>query len=210
MPNNDDYIDRLIMQMDNVEGDDSDDDDDEDMIEGLQAVGALTEVGARKLRGAAARRLRNRKRSALIASRSGGIGAGLPSPPFARSSRSTERRAPLGFTEEGTGARFFTLAAVIGAITTMRAKVSREAHVDRLLIVPSAPGVVIQSIFVGDEEQVLAAGCPVELYSSVALADVVPDNFSPLGPALDFVVVLFNTTAVAITGTIGTKASVKR
>ncbi len=50
----------------------------------------------------------------------------------------------------------------------------------------------------------------MELYSTAALTDAVPDNFSPLGPALDFVVVLKNTTAVAITGTIGIKASVKR
>ena len=90
------------------------------------------------------------------------------------------------------------------------ADISREAHADRLLIVPSAPGVVFQSIKVGDEEQLLAAGAPVELYSTAALTDAVPDNFSPLGPALDFIVTLQNTTAVAITGTIGIKAAGRR
>ena len=82
----------------------------------------------------------------------------------------------------------------------MTGKVSRVAHPNRLLIVPSGPGAVLQSIKVGDEEQVLAAGAPVELYSTVALNDTIPDDFSPVGPALDFVVVLENTTVVAITG----------
>jgi hypothetical protein len=92
----------------------------------------------------------------------------------------------------------------------MRAKVSRVAHVNRLLIVPSAPGVVIDSIKVGDEEQTLASGVSVELYGATALTDTVPDNFSPIGPGLDFIVTLKNTTAGAITGTIGTKATCKR
>ena len=165
----------------------------EDEIAGLVQVGALTEVGARRLRHA------HKK-----------IGAPLPSPPFAMSQRGTERRAPLGFVEDGTGRFFFTLAAAIGATTTMRAKVSRVAHVDRLLIVPSAPGVVIDSIKVGDEEQTLAGGVPVELYGTTALTDTLPDNFSPIAPALDFIVQLVNTTAGAITGTIGVKASCKR
>jgi hypothetical protein len=169
-------------------------------ISGLVQVGALTEVGATRLR----RTIRNRGLPAT------GIGAGLPSPPFAQSQRSTERRAPLGFIEDGTGANFFTLAAAIGSITTMRAKVSRAAHVDRLLIVPSAAGAVIESLKVGDEEQTLAAGVPVELYGTSALTDTVPDNFSPIGPGLDFIVTLRNTTAGAITGTIGTKCACKR
>ena len=92
----------------------------------------------------------------------------------------------------------------------MRGKVSRAAHPDRLLIVPSAPGMVLGSIKVGDEEQLLAPGAPVELYSEAAMTDAVPDNFSPIGPALDFDVVLVNTTLAPITGTIGIKATVKR
>jgi hypothetical protein len=183
---------------DDVSGDDVSGLDD--TISGLVSVGALTEVGAAAIRKKA---------------RHGGGGGGhamarLPSPPFAQSGRDTERRAPLGFTEDGTGAAFFSLPAVLGSTTTMRAKVSRVAHVNRLLIVPSAPGVVIDSIKVGDEEQTLASGVSVELYGATALTDTVPDNFSPIGPGLDFIVTLKNTTAGAITGTIGTKATCKR
>jgi hypothetical protein len=170
-------------------------------IAGLVQVGALTEVGAQRVR---ARMSSIRQRQAAP------VGRGLPSPPFAQSTRDTERRAPLGFTEDGTGRNYFTLAAAIGAITTMRAKVSRVSHVDRLLIVPSSAGAVIESIKVGDEEQTLAAGVPVELYGSSALTDTVPDNFSPIGPGLDFIITLRNTTASGITGTIGTKAACKR
>lgn len=176
-----------------------DDDDSEEMEEfndelaGLVEVGGLTEVGARRLRKAAKK-----------------VGKAKPSPTFARSTRSTTRRAPLGFSEDGTGALFWSLAAAIGATTIMRAKVSRKAHVDRLLIVPSAPGVVLASIKVGDVEQLLAPGCPVELYSASALTDTLPDNFDPLSEALDFTVTLQNTTAGAITGTIGTKAECER
>jgi hypothetical protein len=172
----------------------------EETISGLVSVGALTEVGANQLR-------KKARRGGAAPAASGGR---LPSPPFAQSGRDTERRAPLGFTEDGTGAAFFSLPAVLGSTTTMRAKVSRVAHVDRLLIVPTAPGVVIESIKVGDEEQTLASGVSVELYGVTALTDTVPDNFSPIGPGLDFIVTLKNTTAGAITGTIGTKASCKR
>lgn len=168
-----------------------DEQDMDDAVEGLVEVGALTEVGAAKLRA----RMK---------------GGSLPKPPFAVSKRETQRRAPLGFVEDGTGQAFFSLPAVVGATTVMRGKVSRVTHIDRLLIVPSAPGVVIDSLKVGDEEQTLAAGVPVELYSAPALTDSLPDNFSPLGPALDFVATLKNTTAVAITGTIGCKAACKR
>lgn len=167
----------------------------EDEISGLTEVGNLTEVGAQRLR---------EKISAVMPK------VRLPSPPFMQSERSTERRAPLGFTEDTTGAKFFTLAAAVGATTTMRAKVSRVAHVNRLLIVPSLPGVIIESIKVGDEEQTLASGVPVEIYSASALTDTVPDNFSPIAPGLDFIITLMNTSAVAITGTIGTKATCKR
>jgi hypothetical protein len=193
------YGDEYIAGDDDVLGD--------DVIGNLVAVGQLTEVGANALRSR-----RNRTQRARVAQpgQPRQVGSGLPSPPFAMSSRSTERRAPLGFTEDGTGRNFFTLAAAIGSITTMRAKVSRVAHVDRLVIVPSLAGVVIESIKVGDEEQALASGVPAELYGISALTDTVPDNFSPIGPGLDFIITLRNTTATLITGTIGTKAAVKR
>jgi hypothetical protein len=171
----------------------------EDEISGLTEVGNLTEVGAQRLR---------EKISAVMPKALPHMR--LPSPPFMQSERSTERRAPLGFTEDTSGAKFFSLAAAVGATTTMRAKVSRVAHVNRLLIVPSLPGVIIESIKVGDEEQTLASGVPVEIYSASALTDTVPDNFSPIAPGLDFIITLMNTSAVAITGTIGTKATCKR
>jgi hypothetical protein len=191
-------------------------------IAGLVEVGALTEVGAKKARKVI--------RKATLASRAGkqrpaqNRAAPAPRPQarqpqgaarmansqFQRSTRETERRAPLGFTEDGTGRNYFSLAATIGATTTMRAKVSRAAHVDRLLIVPSASGVTVQSIQVGDEEQVLAPGVPAELYGPSALNDSLSDNFSPIGPGLDFVITLKNTVAAAITGTIGTKCTVYR
>jgi len=174
-------------------------------VSGLVEVGMLTEVGAQQVMAQP-----DRNQRAAMLKRLTATGQAMPAPPFARSSRDTTRRAPLGFVEASSGAFFFTLAAAVGATTTMRAKVSRTAHTDRLLIVPSGPGAVLQSVQVGDEEQLLSAGAPVELYSVPALTDSVPDNFSPLGPALDFVVVLFNTTAIEITGTIGIKAAVDR
>lgn len=187
-------------------------DDESAMIEDFQSeigalvsVGALDEVGAAKLQRVARGMVANLKAALHPGGRKP-----LPSPPFERSARDTERRAPLGFVEDGTGNNFWALPAVLNSRTVMRGKVSRVAHVNRLLIVPSAPGVVIESIKVGDEEQTLASGVPVELYGTTALTDTEPDNFSPLGPALDFAVTFKNTTAGAITGTIGCKAACKR
>lgn len=195
---------------DDVSGDDGVGYEDDMKVSGLVQVGALTEVGAKHVRRMLAKGRQQQRAAGPAAAPRKPVGQGLPSPPFAMSGRDTERRAPLGFTEDGTGANFFTLAAAIGAITTMRAKVSRVSHVDRLLIVPSGAGAVIESIKVGDEEQTLASGVPVELYGTSALTDTVPDNFSPIGPGLDFIITLRNTTAGAITGTIGTKCACKR
>jgi hypothetical protein len=182
-------------------------------IAGLVRVGRLTPVGAEAAQ-AAMDRGDPHTAAAIIANEDTGATrfarARLPNPAFERSSRDTSRRAPLGFTQDGTGARFFTLLAGIGQTVTMSAKVSRVAHIDRLLIVPSAPGVVVQSIMIGDEEQVLSPGAPVELYSDFALTDALPDDFSPLQSALDFKIQLVNTTAGQITGTIGCKARVER
>lgn len=132
------------------------------------------------------------------------------SPPFGRTKREVFRRAPLGMREDSSGNAFFTLAAAIGSTTVMRGKVSRPFHGDRLLIVPSAPGVVITSIQVGDEEQLAAPNAPVELYGPQALTDQLPDNFSPVSSGVDFAVTLKNTTAAEITGTIGLKGGVER
>jgi len=170
----------------------------------------LTQVrGTEQLREHVAGLMRVGAVDEAIAAATAGMNGG-PSPRFGMSERNTSRRAPLGFKEEGTGANFFSLAAAVGATSTMVAKVSRVAHADRLLIVPSAPGVIIMSVKVGDVEQLLAAGSPVELYSEAALTDSVPDNFDPLGSGLDLIVVLQNTTAGAITGTIGAKCYVER
>lgn len=176
---------------------------DEEVIEGLVRVGQLTEVGAERLRVAHRAKHGHHHTEATVPP-----GSSLPSPSFARSPRDTERRAPCGFVEDGTGAFFATVGA--GLTSTMRAKVSRTAHVNRLLIVPSAPGLVLDSIKVGDEEQLLASGCPVEIYSAPALTDTLPDNFSPLGPALDLIVTMRNTTGAGITATIGFKAECRR
>lgn len=200
-----DYVDSVLEE---VSGNGGGDGGMEEAVWGLVEVGALEEVGAQRVLATQGRQQRAAALARILGKNP--VGAAMPSPPFARSARDTTRRAPLGFVEDGTGFFFFSLAAVIGSTTTMRAKVSRTAHTDRLLIVPTAPGVVLQSVQVGDEEQLLSAGAPVELYSVAALTDSVPDNFSPLGPALDFVVVLFNTTANLITGTIGIKAAVDR
>jgi len=187
--------------------------DVERMVSGLVEVGALEEVGAEAVRQAAAGAPANQLRSVLQRAAQmaqSRIGKAKPAPTFARSARETTRRAALGFQEQTSGARFFTLPAVIGASTIMIGKVSRKAHTDRLLIIPSAPGAILMSIKVGDEEQLLNPGAPVELYGEAALTDSLPDNFSPLESALDMLIQLQNTTAVAITGTIGLKAGVER
>lgn len=207
-----DFVDSVLAEMQQVSGlvPVAGPGTDDIVINGLVEIGMLDAPAAMKLTTITDLGMKRKVLEAMLAKISTGVGAGLPSPPFARSARLTERRAPLGFVEDGTGALFFSLAAIVGSQTTMRGKVSRVAHPDRLLIVPSAPGVVIQSIKVGDDEQLLQAGAPVELYSSDALTDSKPDNFSPVSPALDFTVVLVNTTAVAITGTIGVKADCQR
>lgn len=223
MPN--DYVSEILDRVaggnfddDDVAGDDDEiglDDETDSYINrqvaGLVEVGALTEVGAARAK-KVIKKAALAKRAAPPAAAQQRRGQTMSRNPnqFQQSTRDTERRAPLGFTEDGTGKNFFTLAASIGSTTTMRAKVSRAAHVDRLLIVPSAAGAVVQSIQVGDEEQVLAPGVPAELYGASALTDSNSDNFSPIGPGLDLVVTLRNTTAGAITGTIGTKCQVKR
>ena len=205
-----DYVDEIMEQLSEVSGDGEGD----DFIGELVEVGAIEEVGAKRLYGmrgsARAKAVRRLMIKKFLSARRRTPGGGLPSPPFGRSQRSTERRAPLGFIEDVSGESFFTLPGVLNSTTIMRGKVSRDAHTDRLLIVPSDPGAVLESIKVGDEEQLLSSGAPVELYSTAALTDAVPDNFSPLSSALDLVITLKNTTVGIITGTIGVKANVKR
>ena len=157
-----DYVDSVLEDVSGGGGGDG----MEEAVWGLVEVGALEEVGAQRMLATQGRQARAAQLAQVLGKTP--VGSAMPSPPFARSARDTTRRAPLGFVEDGSGAFFFSLAAAIGATTT------------------------------------------IELSSVDALTDTLPDNFSPLGPALDFVVVLFNTTAAAVTGTIGIKAAVDR
>lgn len=130
-------------------------------------------------------------------------GTAGPSPQFGRTVAQILRRAPLGFPS-------FTLAAAIGATNSQSAKVSRKFHPDRLLIVPSAAGIVVDSVKVGDEEQLLTPGVPVELYGTLALTDSLPDNFTPVPSGIDVSITLRNTTAGALTALCGMKGGVER
>lgn len=129
-------------------------------------------------------------------------GAAPPTVPFGRSDRALFRRAPLGF-PNGT-----ILAGASSNFVTQQ--VSRVFHPDRLLIIPSAPGVVVDSIRVGDEEQTVTPGTPVELYGTAALTDTLPDNFSPVQTGTTVTVNLRNTTGAPIDVTIGMKGGVQR
>jgi hypothetical protein len=130
------------------------------------------------------------------------VGVAPPSPPFGRSGRYVFRRAPLGF-PSGTVPANSTLAFVTQ-------QVSRVYHPDRLLIIPAAPGLVIDSIRVGDEEQTVTAGAAVELYGVEALTDSKPDNFSPVQTGTAVTILLRNTTAAGIAVTLGMKGGVER
>lgn len=125
-----------------------------------------------------------------------------PSPPFARSVRSTLRRAPLGFPSNTVPAN--------ASFTFVSQQVSRVFHPDRLLIIPAAPGLVIQSIRIGDEEQVVTPGAAVELYGTAALTDTKPDNFSPVQTGTAVTIILQNTTGAGIAATLGMKGGVER
>ena len=83
-------------------------------------------------------------------------------------------------------------------------------HPDRLVVIPSAPGIVIDSIRVGDEEQTVTPGTPVELYGTQALTDTLPDNFSPVQTGTTVTVMLRNTTGAPIDVTMGMKGGVQR
>ena len=173
-------------------------------VSGMTSVSGLDSVSGENDYevGAAAANLKNALARQRMAAVSKGMGA-PPSPVFARSAREVLRRASGGFAQ-------FSLAAAIGATATLSLKVSRVVHIDRLLIVPSGAGIVIDSIKVGDEEQLLTPGVPVELYGTAALTDTLPDNFSPLASGIDLTITLRNTTAGALTALAGVKGSVER
>lgn len=123
------------------------------------------------------------------------------SPQMARSQRTVGKRAPLGF---GT----FSLAAA--ASVTLTARVQRPFAADRLLVTASQLGIVITSVKVGDEEQLLGGTVPAELYGVNALADSKSDDFTPSPGGIDFSVTLTNTAATLSTGAVGMKGLVKR
>lgn len=134
-----------------------------------------------------------------------GVGAAAPAkqgtPRMARSSRDVAKRAPLGFGG-------FSLTA--GSTTTLTTRVQRSFAADRLLVVASATGLVITSIKVGDEEQILGGLVPQEMYGPNALADSRPDDFTPGPGGIDFSITINNPTAGTITGSAGMKGLVKR
>jgi hypothetical protein len=118
-----------------------------------------------------------------------------------RSDRTVSKRAPLGF---GT----YSLAAA--ASVTLTATVQRAFMADRLLVTSSQLGVVVTSIKVGDEEQILGGSVPAELYGINALADSKPDDFTPSPGGIQLSVTLTNGAATTSTGAVGMKGYVKR
>lgn len=129
-------------------------------------------------------------------------GSAPPSVPFGRSTRSLLRRAPLGLPAASVPAN--------SSLPFVSQQLSRVFHPDRLLIIPSAPGLTIDSIRIGDEEQTATAGAPVELYGANALTDTLPDNFTPIQTGTTVTVTLRNTTGAAIDVTLGMKGGVER
>lgn len=113
----------------------------------------------------------------------------------------TQKRAPLGF------GNFSLTTGTSGSFT---ARPQRPFHPDKLLVTSSGLGVLIDSIKVGDEEQILGGAVPAELYGTAALADPRPDDFTPSFGGIDFSITLRNTNAGTVTGAIGMKGVVKR
>jgi hypothetical protein len=134
---------------------------------------------------------------------SAGIGAAAKAggTKFARSGRDVGKRAPLGF-------GVYSLATL--ASVTLTARVQRAFQADRLLVTSSQLGVMITSVKVGDEEQLLGGTVPAELYGTSALSDSKPDDFTPSPGGIDFSVTLTNSAGTTSTGSVGMKGYVKR
>jgi hypothetical protein len=136
----------------------------------------------------------------LVNQVSGGmmVGAGQP---MERTKPEIGKRAPLGFGN-------YSLATTVAG--TFTARPQRPFHPDRLLVTSSQLGVLITSIKVGDEEQVLGGSVPAELYGTAALADPKSDDFTPSYGGIDFSISLVNSAGTTSTGAIGMKGYVKR
>jgi hypothetical protein len=156
----------------------------------VNAVGSEYEVGA----DGAVRRKQRRPGQPQAA---GQPGSGL----MARTKGEVRKRAAIGF-----GA--FSIVTLGQA--TLTARVQRAFHPDRLLIVPSAVGLLFLSIRVGDEEQLLNPGVSAEAYGPSALADSRTDDFTPCAPGMDLSLLLSNPTAGTITGSATMKGLVFR
>jgi methyl coenzyme M reductase alpha subunit len=114
--------------------------------------------------------------------------------------RELVKRRPLGFPA-------FALTA--GAVADFVATPRRAFRANRLLVtMATGAGVVIDSIQMGDKEQVLTPGVAVEAYAPAALTDSVPDNFDAVQANTAITVRLRNTSAGDATGTIAMKGSV--
>lgn len=167
-------------------------DDDEEIERLVAAVSGLEEVGAVSPAAAAAARARLRPGS--------GSGPRLVGP-FTKTAPEMGKRAPLGF-----GA--YSLLTLTS--TTLTARVQRAFTADRLLVTASATGILITSIKIGDEEQVLNGSVPQELYGTNAITDSRPDNFTATKGGIDLSITLSNPTAGTITGAVGMKGFVVR
>lgn len=177
----------------------------------LEAVSGLDQVGLAEI-GYESDEEVGRKVKQMAAARARGVPmhaahlAPAPANPaartFLRSSREVARRAPGGVPG-------VTLAAAIGDVKTTTVTLSRPVDISRLVLVATAAGAVLDSLKIGDEEQLLSNGVPVELYSST-LFDPRPDNFSTLPSGIPMTFTFRNTTAGAITVNIGFKGEVNR
>ena len=171
-------------------------------VSGLARVSGADYADLERVGAEAAEMAVTRVLQARGAANGNGIPAPLPSPDFYRSGRYVRRRAALGFPSSTIPANTALMVAT--------QQVSRVFHPDRLLVVPAAPGLVIDSLLVGDEEQMITAAAPVELYGTQALTDRLPDNFTPVQTGTTVRITLRNTTGADIDVTAGMKGGVER
>lgn len=134
------------------------------------------------------------------------VGQDVPDPGrragLQRQQRELVKRRPLGFAPETSN----TVAA--GATETFTATAKRGLRVNRLLVSTTAAGIVINSIKMGDVEQVLTPGVAAEAYGPDALTDSVPDNFDAIAANTEVTIEVENPTASPIDVTVAAKCAV--